>query len=57
MTTELVTLLAGCEIGRIARDKRGRLTFTYAEDWREASDAHPAFRSPRRLPPPNTAMR
>jgi serine/threonine-protein kinase HipA len=41
MTTELIALLVGREIGRIARDKRGRLTFTYAEDWREAADTHP----------------
>ena len=40
MTRELVAVLAGREIGRIQRDKRGRLSFTYAEDWREAPEAH-----------------
>lgn len=41
MTPELIALLSGREIGRIERDRRGRLTFTYDEDWREAEDAHP----------------
>ncbi len=41
MTHELVALLNGREIGRIHRDKRGRLSFVYAEDWRRAREAHP----------------
>jgi len=41
MTFELLALLNGREIGRVHRDKRGRLSFVYADDWREAHDAHP----------------
>lgn len=41
MSTELVALLGAREMGRIQRDKRGRLAFLYAEDWREAPEAHP----------------
>jgi serine/threonine-protein kinase HipA len=41
MTTELVAILNGHEIGRVVRDSRGRLTFTYAESWRQASAAYP----------------
>lgn len=41
MTHELIALLNGREIGRVHRDKRGRLSFVYAADWREAPEAHP----------------
>lgn len=41
MTAELVALLAGEEIGRVRRDTRGRLTFAYADGWRDAPDAYP----------------
>jgi serine/threonine-protein kinase HipA len=41
MTAELVAVLNGREIGRVRHDKRGRLSFVYAEDWREAREAHP----------------
>ena len=41
MTAELVALLNGSEVGRVHRDTRGRLTFAYADDWREAADANP----------------
>src|SRR5271155_1657070 len=41
MTAELVAVLNGREIGRVARDSRGRLTFTYADDWRQAPAAYP----------------
>lgn len=41
MSAELVALLADREIGRVQRDKRGRLVFLYAEAWREAPEAHP----------------
>jgi hypothetical protein len=34
MTTELIAILDGREMGRIVRDKRARLTFTYNEQWR-----------------------
>ena len=41
MSPELVVVLAGREIGRVLRDTRGRLTFVYAEDWRQARGAYP----------------
>lgn len=41
MSFELIALLGGREIGRVYRDKRGRLSFVYADDWREAPEAHP----------------
>jgi serine/threonine-protein kinase HipA len=41
MTAELVALLDGREIGRIRRNGRGRLTFTYADEWRKTTDAYP----------------
>lgn len=39
--TELVTLLDGKEIGRIHNDTRGRLTFIYDDQWRNAGEAYP----------------
>lgn len=41
MTLDLAALLNGREIGRVHRDRRGRLSFVYAEDWRDAREAHP----------------
>src|ERR1700720_1388946 len=41
MTNELVALLGGIEVGRVHRDKRGRLTFVYDQAWRAAPDAYP----------------
>lgn len=41
MTKELIALLDGKETGRVVRDNRGRLTFTYNEQWREAAGAYP----------------
>jgi len=41
MTAQLAALFNGREIGRVARDGRGRLTFVYAEDWRQAQGAYP----------------
>jgi len=41
MTYELLALLNGRQIGRVHRDKRGRLSFVYAADWREAPEAYP----------------
>jgi serine/threonine-protein kinase HipA len=41
MTGELVALLGGKEVGRVHRDTRGRLTFIYADEWRNAADAYP----------------
>ena len=41
MTKELIALLDGKETGRVARDNRGKLTFTYNEQWRDAAGAYP----------------
>lgn len=41
MTTELVALLDGKEVGRVHRDARGRLSFMYDNAWRNAHDAYP----------------
>src|SRR5438105_15773287 len=41
MTTELMSILDGRETGRIVRDKRARLTFTYNEEWRTTENAYP----------------
>lgn len=41
MTSELVALLDGKEIGRVHRDAHGRLTFAYDDKWRKAADAYP----------------
>ena len=41
MTKELIALLDGKETGRVVRDNRGKLTFTYNEQWREAAGAYP----------------
>jgi serine/threonine-protein kinase HipA len=39
--TELVTLLDGKEVGRVHNDARGRLTFVYDDQWRNAPEAYP----------------
>ena len=41
MTDELVALLDGQEVGRIRRGAGNRLTFVYADAWRETADAYP----------------
>lgn len=41
MTREIVAILDGRETGRIVQDNRGRLSFTYNEQWRSAADAYP----------------
>ncbi|TYL72560.1 type II toxin-antitoxin system HipA family toxin [Bradyrhizobium cytisi] len=41
MTSELVALLDGREIGRVRNDARGRLTIVYDRDWRQAEGAYP----------------
>jgi serine/threonine-protein kinase HipA len=41
MNTELIAILDGRETGRVARDTRGRLSFTYNEEWRAADNAYP----------------
>lgn len=39
--TDLVALLEGKEVGRVHNDRRGRLTFTYDDAWRNSVDAYP----------------
>lgn len=41
MTNELVALLGGKEVGRVLRNAQGRLTFRYADAWREGQGAYP----------------
>ena len=41
MSAELIALLNGQEVGRVARDGRGRLSFAYLESWRQAQGAYP----------------
>jgi serine/threonine-protein kinase HipA len=41
MSQELVAILDGRETGRVVRDDRGRLSFTYNEPWRTAAAAYP----------------
>ena len=41
MKGELVALLGGREVGRVQQDAHGRLTFVYAQDWRDAEGAYP----------------
>ena len=41
MTTELIALLSGREIGRVRRHARGRVTFAYDRAWRDAPDSYP----------------
>ncbi|TAK48720.1 MAG: type II toxin-antitoxin system HipA family toxin [Xanthobacteraceae bacterium] len=41
MTSELVALLDGKEIGRVNREARGRIRFVYDDEWRRAADAYP----------------
>lgn len=41
MNGELIAILDGRETGRVVRDDRGRLSFTYNEAWRAAADAYP----------------
>jgi serine/threonine-protein kinase HipA len=41
VTGELIALLRGQEIGRVRREAKGRLTFTYAHAWRETDEAYP----------------
>src|SRR5271154_5195465 len=41
MTSELIALMDGKELGRIHRSARGRLSFIYDDAWRKAPDAYP----------------
>jgi serine/threonine-protein kinase HipA len=40
MSSELVALLDGKEIGRVHNNARGRLTFVYDDAWRKSPDAY-----------------
>jgi hypothetical protein len=39
MTKELIAIIEGREMGRVARANTGRLSFTYNEQWRHSPDA------------------
>ena len=41
MTKELIVILDGQVTGRVVRDMRGRISFTYEDSWREAENAYP----------------
>ena len=41
MTKELIVILDGQVTGRVVRDTRGRISFTYEDNWREAENAYP----------------
>jgi serine/threonine-protein kinase HipA len=41
MSREIVAILDGRVTGRVVQDNRGRLSFTYNEQWRAADDAYP----------------
>lgn len=41
MTKELIAILDGQVTGRLVRDTRGRISFTYDDNWREAENAYP----------------
>lgn len=41
MTSELIALIGGQEVGRVGRDAHGRLSFVYGDAWRQEPDAGP----------------
>lgn len=41
MTSELIALLGGKEVGRVQRDGHGRLSLSYSDEWRADPDAYP----------------
>lgn len=41
MSTELAVLLQSEEVGRLRRNARGRIDFTYTDEWRTATDSYP----------------
>jgi serine/threonine-protein kinase HipA len=41
VVSELIVLLDGREVGRVFRDRYGKLSFTYSEAWQKAPDAYP----------------
>ncbi len=34
MTKQLIAIAEGIEMGRVGQDPRGKLSFTYSEEWR-----------------------
>jgi serine/threonine-protein kinase HipA len=41
MTSELIALADNYEVGRITRNRKGKLSLVYNDDWREDSNAYP----------------
>ena len=41
MTSELIALSDNFEVGRIVRNRKGKLSLVYDEGWREDSNAYP----------------
>jgi serine/threonine-protein kinase HipA len=41
MTKLLIAIAEGIEMGRVAQDPRGKLSFTYSEEWRSTPGAYP----------------
>jgi serine/threonine-protein kinase HipA len=41
MTKELIAQIENREMGRVRRDRNGRLNFTYSETWRTFEGAYP----------------
>jgi serine/threonine-protein kinase HipA len=41
MGKELIAILEGQEMGRVVRDRLGKLSFTHNERWRTAADTYP----------------
>jgi len=41
MTKELIAVLDGQITGRVVRDTRGKISFTYEDGWRDAENAYP----------------
>ncbi|HWL88354.1 MAG TPA: type II toxin-antitoxin system HipA family toxin [Polyangiaceae bacterium] len=41
MTTELLALLGDRLVGHLRKDRHGKMSFTYADEWRDAPNAYP----------------
>ena len=41
MTAELIAIIDRTETGRVTRDRRARLSFTYNEEWRNSENTYP----------------
>jgi len=42
MTNELIAIIERREMGRLVCDNRGKVSFVYNEQWRNAPDAYPS---------------